>query len=857
MSLYVSTEGMARVAIGICGRCSLKFPLVDLMPDPNSPGLMVCRDDVDDFDPWRLAPREPEDISLEFPRPDLKLITPVVGPPSPGVIGFDASSFFVDDVAGFAYITVTRTGGSSGAVSVEVFTVPGGTAVPGVDYTPGCAIVWFADGSTAPQTVQIPIFVNPAPGNQTVMLTMTSPTGGASLGSTVSATLTIVQTTPPVTGLVWQKTALSVSMSAVRWLKVAMIPNYVLLPSGAPNAVAIGREFAGGLAIAYSSDKGVTWTKLAGPFPAPYDTGGGGDIIYGNGQFLIIGVDGSYNPGDTTIAVGVSGDGVSWSFSTPAIAGLNFTGNNPFPGWVALIGGTYYVLVDDAVYGTVFATSSDGLTWTSSGVTVTPAPGPGVRSLTGGLVYGNGVYVLDALGDAWTGASLSALTQHAISGGPGAGNTGGNPRVISFGGLFAVIDPLSVASSLWNSPDGAAWTPITGPAGALLTPTVFPNGIQFIDGQFYYFLNDTGGNNRVFSSSDLTSWSEAAIPAGFPAGSFMTMADGDGGTYAAGVDSYNAGLMAHAPPATPAGLTWTPRTRPAGDLATVGFGNGVFIAANTNAAQVTRSVDAGVTWGTVSLAGIFPGANTSDAEYGNGVWVAVGGSASMARSVNDGVTWTEVASPPIMTGGGSATEIAYNGGVWLGIGGDGAISTQNYAISTDDGVTWSKPGLFSCAFMGGVQADASGFIGVVYVTFAGPQFYTSTDGQNFTTLPCPPDVSLTCNIAVGGGVYVSANTSTNSVRVASSLAGLVSAPDTPVPLSASGGVNVVAYGTPGGIPTFVAMGYNGETASSIDGGVTWVAGILNFTPGDRARDVTFGAGTFVAVGYNPNLSTLP
>ena len=42
MSLYLSTEGNASVAIGICGRCSMKFPIVELSPDPNSPGLMVC-----------------------------------------------------------------------------------------------------------------------------------------------------------------------------------------------------------------------------------------------------------------------------------------------------------------------------------------------------------------------------------------------------------------------------------------------------------------------------------------------------------------------------------------------------------------------------------------------------------------------------------------------------------------------------------------------------------------------------------------------------------------------------------------------------------------------------------------------
>jgi len=74
MGYYLDTRGLSSLAIGICGRCSLKFPIVDLMEDPNSPGLRVCRYDVDDYDPYRLPPRETEDITLEFVRPDEPLI---------------------------------------------------------------------------------------------------------------------------------------------------------------------------------------------------------------------------------------------------------------------------------------------------------------------------------------------------------------------------------------------------------------------------------------------------------------------------------------------------------------------------------------------------------------------------------------------------------------------------------------------------------------------------------------------------------------------------------------------------------------------------------------------------------------
>lgn len=71
MPLYLDTRGNASAAIGICGRCSTKRPIGDLVSDPNSPGLRVCHDTcVDQFDPWRLPARQTEAITVRYPRPD-------------------------------------------------------------------------------------------------------------------------------------------------------------------------------------------------------------------------------------------------------------------------------------------------------------------------------------------------------------------------------------------------------------------------------------------------------------------------------------------------------------------------------------------------------------------------------------------------------------------------------------------------------------------------------------------------------------------------------------------------------------------------------------------------------------------
>lgn len=73
MARFLDTRGRSTLGIGLCARCSRKFSLDDLSPDPNFPGLMVCRADLDDFDPYRLPARQPDDITLRFVRPDTPL----------------------------------------------------------------------------------------------------------------------------------------------------------------------------------------------------------------------------------------------------------------------------------------------------------------------------------------------------------------------------------------------------------------------------------------------------------------------------------------------------------------------------------------------------------------------------------------------------------------------------------------------------------------------------------------------------------------------------------------------------------------------------------------------------------------
>jgi hypothetical protein len=79
MSVFLDPSGQPTYGIAICGRCSRKMLLSELQPDPNYPGLMVCNADRDQYDPYRLAPRGPDQIVLPFNRPDTPINTHPAG----------------------------------------------------------------------------------------------------------------------------------------------------------------------------------------------------------------------------------------------------------------------------------------------------------------------------------------------------------------------------------------------------------------------------------------------------------------------------------------------------------------------------------------------------------------------------------------------------------------------------------------------------------------------------------------------------------------------------------------------------------------------------------------------------------
>ena len=128
-----------------------------------------------------------------------------------GVLKFSAPTYSVSESGGSVSITVSRTSGSAGSVSVS-YATSNGTAAAGSDYTATTGIVSWASGEIASKTFSVPILEDTlVEGSQTVNLLLSNATGGATLGSPQTATLTILDNDSAAGAFRFSTTAYSVN----------------------------------------------------------------------------------------------------------------------------------------------------------------------------------------------------------------------------------------------------------------------------------------------------------------------------------------------------------------------------------------------------------------------------------------------------------------------------------------------------------------------------------------------------------------------------------------------------------------------------------------------------------------------
>lgn len=169
-----------------------------------------------------------------------------------GSLQFESATYSVTEGVGLtgATITVTRTGGTTGAVGVQVG-IAGGTATSGSDYP--IFIDWiasptWANGESGPKTFSFPLLDDAdVEVDETVVLSLQFPTGGAALGSPSSTTLTILddESAGPAGVLTFSPAAQTFDEGA---LPIVPYQVTVIRTGGSTGAVSVMVGVAGGTA---------------------------------------------------------------------------------------------------------------------------------------------------------------------------------------------------------------------------------------------------------------------------------------------------------------------------------------------------------------------------------------------------------------------------------------------------------------------------------------------------------------------------------------------------------------------------------------------------------------------------------
>jgi CSLREA domain-containing protein len=185
-NFFIATGAPGTSAGGLLG----SGMIVELPPHLESLNFHALGNDVI-IDSQDIAVGPNGDVAY-VPIDDHNVVIQYAPPALPaGTLQFSAAGYSVAENGGTATITVNRTAGSSGTVTVH-YATSNGTATAGQDYTSASGTLTFAPGVTS-QTFTIPILDDTlAEPNETVNLTLSGPTGGASLGTQSTAVLTIL-----------------------------------------------------------------------------------------------------------------------------------------------------------------------------------------------------------------------------------------------------------------------------------------------------------------------------------------------------------------------------------------------------------------------------------------------------------------------------------------------------------------------------------------------------------------------------------------------------------------------------------------------------------------------------------------
>ena len=581
-------------------------------------------------------PNETVNLSLSNPTggatlgsPSVAILT-IVNVPKPGSLQFSSATYSVMENGGSATITVTRTNGSEGTVTVD-YATSNGTATAGSDYTATSGTLAFANGETS-KTFSVPVTDDVlAEPNETVNLALSNPTGGATLGSPSTAILTIVNVPKPG----------SLQFSSA---------TYSVMENGGSATITVTRTNGseGTVTVDYATSNG---TATAG---SDY-TATSGTLAFANGEtsktFSVPVTDDVLAEPNETVNLALSNLTGGATLGSPSVAILTIV-NVPKPGSLQFSLATYSVM-ENGGSATITVTRTNGsegtvtIDYATSDATATA--GSDYTATSGTLSFATGetsktfsVSVINDLTD-----ELNETVNLALSN-PTGGATLGTPN----SAILTIVDddpPASLSISDATQAEGNSGT-------STITFTVSLTPASALTAMVNYATSDgtaTAGSDYVTNSGTLT--------------------------FAPGVTSQTVSVTINGDTTTEQNETFfvnltSPVNAVVTDSQALGtITNDDFLdhftiyAADSSNNRIQRSTDEGASWSIVGL-----GAGTGLGQFNNPrgvtanladtvIFVADTGNNRIQRSTNGGTSWTILASAGTTVGKVNAPQaLAYD-----------------------------------------------------------------------------------------------------------------------------------------------------------------------------------------------------
>jgi hypothetical protein len=360
-----------------------------------------------------------------------------------GTLQFTASSYSGAENGGGITVVVTRSGGTTGTVSVDVATTASGsTAIAGLDYTAASTTLTFNPGDNSESWTVYPIDDGTVEGTEHFHVFLSDPTGGATLGTPSTTQVFITDNESPLPAI----SSLSPSSGTILGGTLVTITGVNF--SGATSVTFGGFSCTSVNVASANTITCVTPAHVAGTVEVVVTTPSGSNSTTGAAN------DYTYTGGPTITSLDPA-TGLAIGNTIVTITGTNFTASGMtvrFDGVVAL-----HSFVDSTTVVAVAPPHSAGVV----DVSVTTPGGTSPNTAADDFTY--------------TGASGPVVSSLSPASGPvgttvtisGSGLTGAT--LVSFGGVAATFtvnnDAQITASVPSGTPIGTVDVRVTTPSG--------------------------------------------------------------------------------------------------------------------------------------------------------------------------------------------------------------------------------------------------------------------------------------------------------------------------------------------------------------------------------------------------------